>query len=98
MITITAQATSVNLAEKRAIVRVTRTDDSVIPPDVWSYELSAGVALDTAAKSLDQIVDAAAVEIGNAFIAEKARLAAKATLISTFETKLAAKLLAMEAK
>jgi len=98
MVTITAQVTNVNLAEKKAIVRVMRTDDSMIPPDVWQYELSAGVGLDTAAKSLDQIVDVAAAEIAKAYLAEKARLAAKAILVSTFETKLAAKLLAMEAK
>jgi len=98
MITITAGVMSVNLAEKRAIVRVTRTDDSVIPPDIWQYELSAGVGLDTAAKTLEQIVDAAAAEIVKAYLAEKVRLAAKATLISDFETKLAAKLLSMEAK
>lgn len=98
MITITAEVISVNLAEKKAIVRITRTDDSVLPPDIWNYELSAGVGLDTAAKTLDQIVDSAAIELTKAYLAEKTRLAAKTTLVSDFETKLAAKLLAMEAK
>lgn len=99
MAEISVRVTGVNVAEKKVFLKVTRTDTTVSPPDIWTYKLSAGISLDTSGgKMFDEIVDEAAGEIRKAFLADQARRSSKTSLLADFESKLLTKLAEMEVK
>lgn len=97
MVTWDVKITKVNLADKTAVVRATRTDDAVTPADVWSYTISGGISFDASSgRTKSQIRDEAVDIIWQVWQNELARRSNVAALKSDVESGIAAAFSAKE--